>query len=230
MSLSRLFDTLAGRQRQREQARADDFRGLVAAIAAGREPDADHVDRVLAAAGRTVDDLRAAVGRHQHRLDLRARLDALPAIEAEQREVRKKVAKADEELTRAEDRHAEAVAPLRARLDALRVSILDAERCRRELVTGCTDPALLAELAAVTEKLRQARERQQAANEALSRQQSFEVGGNEAAVFEGTREQTENARRAHAAGAWERELAEAQKRIAALEKEEAVIYERMLVP
>ena len=108
--------------------------------------------------------------------------------------------------------------------------MLEAERCRRELFAGCTDADLLSEMQQLAEKLRQAHQRQQAARQALARRQSYEVGGTEGSVFQGTPEQMENARRAHAAGAWERELAEAQKLIAALEKEEATLRERMLVP
>lgn len=52
MSLSTLFEKIAGRQRQREQTTANDFRSLVRAIVGGEEPDPDHIDRVLAAAGR----------------------------------------------------------------------------------------------------------------------------------------------------------------------------------
>lgn len=174
--------------------------------------------------------MKAATELHQRRVEMRKCLDALPKLEAEQRDVRKQIEKADAALAEAEAKHEDAVAPLRARLGGLRESVLEAERCWRELVASCADPALLAEMAALTEKLRQARERQRAANEALSRQRAFEVGGNETAVFVGTREQMENSRRAHAAGAWERELAEAEKLIAALEKEEAALYERMLVP
>ncbi len=112
MSLSFLFDKIVGRQRQREQARANDFRSLVRAIADGKEPDPDHVDRVLIVTGQTLDDLRAAVGQYQHRLELRARLETLPKLEAEQRDVRKQIEKAEAALAQAEAKHAEAVWPL----------------------------------------------------------------------------------------------------------------------
>ncbi len=51
MTIASLFDKIAGRQKQREQSRADDYLGLVKTIAAGKEPDADRVDTVLAATG-----------------------------------------------------------------------------------------------------------------------------------------------------------------------------------
>jgi len=47
MNLTTLFEKVAGKQKQREQARVNDFRSLVAAIANGQEPDADRVDAVL---------------------------------------------------------------------------------------------------------------------------------------------------------------------------------------
>jgi hypothetical protein len=58
MSIANLFERIAGRQKQREKARIDDFRGLVRAIAEGKEPDADRVDAVLHDAAKTLDDLR----------------------------------------------------------------------------------------------------------------------------------------------------------------------------
>ena len=109
MSLSILLERIAGKQRQREQTRVNNFRSLVQVIAAGKEPDADHVDRVLASAGKTLADLKTAVEQYQHRVELRARLDALPKLEAEQREILKQIEKANAVLTEAEDRHSEAV-------------------------------------------------------------------------------------------------------------------------
>lgn len=230
MSLNALFEKIAGRQKQREQSRANDFRGLVHALAAGKEPDADKVDAVLQASCKTLADLKAAVEHRRRRLEQRAKLDTLPKLEAEQAELLKQVEKANAALAEAERHHQEAVEPLGNRLVRLKDEIREADRCRQELVSGCADPALLAEAADLAEKLRQARDRENAARQAIDRNKGFAVGGNVSGRFEGTAEQAENARRAHQAGAWERELAEARKLIAALEKEDARLRERMLAP
>ena len=87
MSLSSLFEKIAGRQRQREQTRANDFRSLVRAIAGSQEPDADHVDAVLNVSGKSLDDLRQAVELLQKRKELKAQLDTVPALDSEEAEI-----------------------------------------------------------------------------------------------------------------------------------------------
>jgi hypothetical protein len=67
MSLTSLFEKIAGKQKQRAKARVNDFRALVRSIGTGQEPDADQVERVLSDAGRSLDDLRDAVERYQPR-------------------------------------------------------------------------------------------------------------------------------------------------------------------
>lgn len=106
-------------------------------------------------------------------------------------------------------------------LQQVRDAIRKVERNRQQLVATCTDPALLAQAAELAEKRRQANERKHALTQAIHNQRgptSYRVGDAEAGVFQGTQEQRENARRAHATGARERELAEAQRRIATQER------------
>ncbi len=55
--MSTLIDKVMGKQREREQARAADFQGIVREIAAGNEPDPDRVDGVLAEAEKTHTDV-----------------------------------------------------------------------------------------------------------------------------------------------------------------------------
>jgi hypothetical protein len=82
MSLTSLFEKIAGKQKQREKARVNDFRALVRSIGTGQEPDADQVERVLSDAGRSLDDLRAAVELYQKRFGMRTLVNSLPKLEA----------------------------------------------------------------------------------------------------------------------------------------------------
>jgi hypothetical protein len=61
MSVMELFDRIASKQRERRQQRVEGYHEVVAAIAAGQEPDADTVERALAGAGKSVEELKQAV-------------------------------------------------------------------------------------------------------------------------------------------------------------------------
>jgi hypothetical protein len=115
MSLSTLIDKIMGKQQERERVRAADFRCIVQQIAAGEEPDADRVDAVLREAGKTPDDLRVAVEKLQRRRELKAKLDSMPKLVAQRRDVERKMADANRILEQAEQRHLEETAPLEAR-------------------------------------------------------------------------------------------------------------------
>ncbi|MCS6978305.1 MAG: transposase, partial [Gemmatales bacterium] len=57
--------------------RADDFRNLVRAIAQGKEPDADRVERVLSDTGKSLDDLRAVVKLYKRRFTMKTQVNPL---------------------------------------------------------------------------------------------------------------------------------------------------------
>lgn len=149
MSLSTLLEKIAGKQHERRRQRMAGYRDFVAGVATGDEPDADDVERTLAAAGKTLDDLRQDVERYQHRLALKAMVASMPKLEAEQQELRRQVAKADDALADAEQRHNEVTAPLYAQLDQLKAALSDAEAGKRELYHTCDDPDLRQELDAL---------------------------------------------------------------------------------
>ena len=147
MNLTSLFEKIARGQKQREKARIDDFRGLVRAIAEGKEPDADQVERVLGDTGKPLDDLRAAVELYQQRFAMRAQVNSLPKLEAERKEVEQQLLKADAALEAAEQQHTETTAPLHGRLEMLRQAMQEAERSRHQLVETCPDEELRERLA-----------------------------------------------------------------------------------
>jgi putative intracellular protease/amidase len=234
MNLTTLFEKTAGKQKQRERGRANDFRGLVTAIATGKQPDPDHIIGVLHDAGKTLDDLCSAVEVLQSRRAMRKHLNSLPKLQAEEKEIGRQIAEADAALARAEDTHQETTCPLAGRLQQVRDAIREAEWNRQQLVATCTDPALLAQAAELAEKRRQANERKHALTQAINNQRgptSYRVGDAEAGVFQGTPERWEYARRAEAKVAGrERELVEVNNLLASLEMQEAALKEQTLVP
>jgi len=80
-------------------------------IAEGIEPDPDHVDRVLNEANKTLDDLRRKVEQLQRRQELRKKVDRIPDLLAERREIEKQIKAADQALDDAEERHTETTFP-----------------------------------------------------------------------------------------------------------------------
>ena len=142
-----LFEKLAAKQQRREKASIDAFRDLVRIIAAGQEPAVDQEERVLSDAGRSLDDLRTAVELYQKRVGMRTPLDSLPKMEAERKEIERRLSEADEALAAAERQHAEVTGPLRGRLEQLQLATREAERCRQQLVETCPDEELRQRLA-----------------------------------------------------------------------------------
>ena len=158
MNVTTLFERIAGKQHERRKQRIDNYRELVAAIASGKEPDADEVEATLAHAGKSLEELRQAVGLFQKRTELKAKVAAIPNLDAEQQEVQRQIAKADDALADAEQRHDEATAPLYGRLQQIKATLSHAESAKRELYHTCDDPQcrrLLDENAAEADKLRQ---------------------------------------------------------------------------
>lgn len=239
MSLSTLIERIAGKQQEREQARAADFRGIVQQIAAGKEPDADRVDAVLREAGKTLDDLREAVERLQARRRLREQLDGLPKLAAERREIEKQIAAADNTLADAEQKHAEVTAPLHARLVQVREASWAAESAKTQLVQTCTDPALVAQKRDVELQLTQARKevsdlrnaisdyRDRARNEHGLAEQAQRIVHGEQQVQE---HQERAKRHERSADGYQAQLLRAEKAVASLERQEQSIREQMLAP
>jgi len=158
MNVMELFEKIAGKQHERRKQRIDGYRELVAAIASGKEPDAEEVEATLAQAGKSLDELRQAVALFQKRTELKAKVAAMPKLEAEQQEVQRQISQADDALADAEQRHDEVTAPLYGRLQQIKATLSDAESAKRELYHTCDEPhfrRLLDENAAEIEKLRQ---------------------------------------------------------------------------
>jgi len=234
MSIATVIERIVGKQRERQAARAADFRDVVVQIADGREPDADFVAQVLHEAGKSLDDLQRAVELLQRRRQLRQKLDSLPRLMAKQREIEQQLAAINGDLEAAEKRHEELYYPLQAELNDLRQAIGEAERSKAELHQTCTDPELRARLADVAARLQTARQEAADMRKAIhdyrnwaetDRQRAEEAFQDEA------KERIERAELREArANRIEKELPAVEKTIAALEREEAAIREQMLAP
>ncbi len=239
MSLTTLIDKVLGKQREREQARAADFQSIVRQIAAGKEPDADRVDDVLADAGKTLDDLRQAVERLQTRSRLRERIDELPKIAAEREQIEKQIAAADQVLADAERTHDEVTAPLIARMAELREASWTAQSAKAELLRTCLDPGLLDQMEDTESQLkhwrRNAAELRDVINDHRDRARIEQDRAEQAKRIvrgeEQVKEHLENAKRhERTVAGCEAQLVRAEKEIAKLERQQETIREQMLVP
>ncbi len=235
MNLTTLFEKIAGKQKQREQARVDDFRGLVRAIAEGQEPDTDRVDAVLQDAGKTLDDLKAAVKWRQNRMAMKAQLDTVPQLEAEKAAIEKKIAKATEILNAAEAKYAETTNPLRWRLEAIKGDIQQTWSLPQSLVESCPYPELV-ERARQVEKARieahdEATRLRRQIEEHLMAIRQYQSQAEKSSYRPHQQEYLDRAKyRENRLAETQSKLTETLKRFEELEKQGAAIRDQMLVP
>ena len=235
MSITNLFEKIAGRQKQREKSRIEDFRGLVQAIANGQKPDADRVDAVLLESGQTLDDLKAAVELLQNRMESKTKLDTVPKLEAEKAELEAKIGKAPEILSAAETKFNESVNTLRWRLDDIKSELMQMWSLPQELVETCPYTELVEQAAEVTRLKREANEEATALRrrieEHLMAVREYESQAEKTINKQFEKEYLERAKHRNA------QMTEAQaklkqtlKRIEKLDKQDAAIREQMMVP
>ncbi len=146
MGVAELFQKIAGRQNERRHQRFTNFRDLVASISVGEEPDAETVERTLADAGKSLDDLKHAVELYQRRMALKATVANLPKVEQQRKQIEQQIAAADRQLEAAEARHEEIATPLYATLRELDAARNDASAAERELFLTCDVGTLRDEL------------------------------------------------------------------------------------
>jgi chromosome segregation ATPase len=235
MSLTTLFEKIAGKQKQREKARIDDFRALVRSIGTGKEPDADQVDRVLRDTGKSLDDLRASVELYQRRFALRAQINSLPKLEAERREIEQKIARAVQALETAERLYDETTYPLTGRLEILKQAMFDAERARQEMVETCPYAELRENLHDLERRRTEAHDRAFKLRQTISDCRGWAQADRDQLphALSAEKEQALRARAEHHEAKvtrFEKELAEVLKQITALEKQIQPLRDEMLEP
>jgi DNA repair exonuclease SbcCD ATPase subunit len=231
-----VLEKIVSKQKEIEKARADDFRALAYAIASGEEPDPKRVDRTLNAAGRSLDDLRAAVEVYQQRLALKAKADAAAGLRARCRELEEQIRQADEELAEAERRHTEVTAPLRAQLEVLHRQLQEAEQASRELARTCPDQGLRAQEASVQRQIAETQDRLVKARHLIKvcelRTKMTRDEAASLALYPAKQEEMLALAEQHEAKAreYEKEAAGLVKRLAELEKQMGAVQQSMLEP
>ncbi len=235
MTLSTLFDRIAGKQRERQQARDADFRALVTDIADGKDPDPDLVDHVLAGNQKNLDELRSAVELLLRRRELRETYDKAGRLSKERASIERKIVEADKLLEQAEIRHEEITSPLYGRIEAIKQANVAADRARRELWETCADPDLQNRLARVSQRFKELSEKHvQIKNRAVDMHR-FAEGDRQEIGFAANKthadELNERADRYEKqAKRLDSEAAELLPQIKKLEEEEQRIRDQMLEP
>jgi len=235
MGMISLIERIAEKQRARIEKHQASFKQLVAMVADGKEPDVDLVEETLAASGKSLDDLQAAVQLLERRRALRKQFDQGPAFAKERAELEKKFITADQAFEQAERRHEATVAPLVARMSQVVAGQRQSEGAREQLIDSCADHELSAALAQSTAQLRALTERRAELRQrfrdgrdwAASCRSEIPHARSEAHAAE-LRERA--ARHAHDANACEHELAECEAAIEDAEARERAIREQMLEP
>lgn len=235
MSLMSLLEKITGKQKQREKARIDDFRTLVRTIGAGKEPDADQVERILVITGKSVEDLRAAVELYQQRFALRTQLNSLSKLTTERKEIEQQMAKANEALEEAERQHEETMNPLIRQHEIVRQAMQEAERARQQLIDTCPFDELCERSADLQRRHVQVHDQASKQRQTISDCRGWAKADRATAAHAShSRKEHElleraNRRDAHA-DQCEKELAEVLKQVTAMEQQIQAVRNEMLEP
>lgn len=235
--LKELLSELESRRTSREA----EFLTTARKIAGGEKVAAAAVERLLGESGKTPAELKAAVEIIQQRRQWHAIISAEPALEKERASIKDRIAAEDRKLEAAEQAHADATGPMYARLDFIKAHVSDASDARRKLIQTCPDKELKAELEDVLEGLNDLREKAAALRERAGLIKRAESDEEEARIHEaGVAAATDPrkapywrdqaARNRYAGEKAAAVLPDVLKQIAALERQEASVYERMLTP
>jgi chromosome segregation ATPase len=235
MSLSTLFDRIFKAQKQREESRVRDYRSLVAQIASGTEPQADRLDQILLASGKSVEQLRADVELYQQRRAWREQYDALPKLNEEKTAIERQIAEAEKAFEAARRQYEAATDPLHARLRQVQEARNQAEAAKGRLQDRCPHVELVAELQQVRDEHREAHDRhmklalgiKEAGEAAWSDWAEAQVVGRESRA-EAFRERAEKLEAERVQ--MEAELPAAAQQLEMLVQREKAILERMLAP
>jgi len=146
MSAVSFFEKFLGLQQQRAESAVASYRELVSGIAAGEEPNPAEVERLLAEAGKSLDELRQDVEHYQRRMALRAAVAAMPKLEDQRRTLDEQIAAADRILEDAEKQHDETTRPLYSARREVDKAISDGSTALGQLVYSCQDADLRREL------------------------------------------------------------------------------------
>ena len=140
-------DVEAASEKRRRSAEAA-WRTMVRDVATGTRPTAERLDKVMQAAGKSADDLRAAVLAHQDRIRDAEAVAAGAALAAERPAVAEKLDALLAELHAAQVRYSTAAGPLSQRLAVIDAGQRAAADAEHRLARDCPHPELVADLSA----------------------------------------------------------------------------------
>jgi len=153
-----LLEQIAGRFRQREQAKAESYAALVARVLDSKAGDPEKVVSELERHGRTAEDLAAAVDRLGRRRAAAAKVRAARDLGARQDRAAQQIAAADAQLetavAAARETHGGIVGPLQEKLRALERERREAEQASAFLVESYEGPAAR-ELGTIAEEVQE---------------------------------------------------------------------------
>lgn len=171
MSVQTFLQRLAGRAAARQKTVAERWQAAVAAIADGKAPGEGDAEKLLAEAGKTPQDLAAAVDLLTRRRTACLAVDRGRTVQAEREKTGAALKAADcayhDAVEAAQKKLAAVLQPLQDRqreLDRLDKEAAAAEKLLRE--TAADNPAMTTELADLREQLADAVKRQGAAQHA----------------------------------------------------------------
>ena len=171
------LDRLTTRRQDRDAAILAEWKTIVRQLAEGREPDQARVEKLLADADKTPQDLASAVELHRRRVAMRARLDRLAEFEGQRAAADRAQEQADNALAEAlaaaakmtadaKSKYAKQTDTINAKRDAATTGCSDSRQAREELVQTCADPGPVARLASLRDKLKVAIDGAEAARKA----------------------------------------------------------------
>jgi hypothetical protein len=156
--LESIVDELAEAAQKRTMQRTLDYWRLIRGIAQGERPLPAKIDGVLAAAGKTVEDLKASVLLIDRRTRQHQQIAAAATAATERPALVKKHEKALAEFEAAQKRFADLAGPIRYRLSEIEAQENAAGSLPRSLVRDCLDengprPDLLAKYQEVNDEI-----------------------------------------------------------------------------
>jgi len=170
-----IFDALFRRQQEREAAAVTSYAELVATLAAGGdEPSLEDVERLLADAGKTLEELAADVDLAQQRAAWKQSRDQRPNLVEQLRAIGAERKALDEAHEAAEREYRKASEQLQAKEGPIRRGLQACDEAEKRLRETAPDD-LRDQLGALKAPLSQARKRRRALQEQL-RELSTQIG------------------------------------------------------
>jgi hypothetical protein len=148
-----IFNKLADEENQLAAKRENDYRRLVADLAAGKQPSVSKIQQLLTDAKKTRDDLKADVSRITRRAELKALAAKKTETESEIAAINTKRAELVRIFNEAESNYLAGIDPLNEAYDEANRQLAESDKAADELVRSCDNPGLIRERNDIDEEL-----------------------------------------------------------------------------